>query len=137
MTYIQHRGMKALCRHQLDISMFSESCRCYLWQCDLTVSAWRATYNCRRSWLRIPMRLLGPTTQLDAMGSFSWWQEMASCGSVSCIIWYLHKCMYFRKLLLYWPLILAISSLVPLYPPSHYLVLPLQHPSPSIHNYLF
>lgn len=37
-------GAEALHRHQLNISMFNELCRCYLQQWGL-VSLWRATYS--------------------------------------------------------------------------------------------
>ena len=59
--------VEALCRHQLDLSMFSELCRCCFQQWYLTFCLWRATIVLATAWavLGIPMRPLWPKTQLD------------------------------------------------------------------------
>lgn len=60
-------GVKALCRQQLDLSIFTELCDSLLQQWILGVSLWKATYCLGNSLnrLEISMEPLWPTTQLN------------------------------------------------------------------------
>lgn len=86
----QNIGMKVLCRHYIDLSMFNELCRCRIQQWGLAVSLWREICSLDNSLdcLGVPMRRFGPTTQLDVInpstGSFIWRQEMARWGCLLC-----------------------------------------------------
>ena len=63
-------GVKALGRHQLDFSMFSEIYRHCLHQEGLTVSLWIATDNFGNSLYCLAIKPLWPTTRLDVTHSW-------------------------------------------------------------------
>ena len=128
--------MKTPGRHQLEFSMFSELCRYCLQQRSLAISLWKANYivlavfwvffrDFRGTHLSNNSLRCDIILELEA----SLGDKRCSVGALSPILFHLdllHRCIYFRKLQLYyfsilplkWPLIRVLSSHIPFYIPS-------------------
>lgn len=145
--------MKALYRHQLHLSMFSELCRCYLQQYSLIISVWRATYSLGNSlvfwgdflWVPLANNSIrhNPFPGLEVLFGDEWYLVGAlSFPLFGDWIWmfkiyvYIYRSFYCIRIT-YDPSNRGppcISSLTPIFPSSPSLILPfwLSSPCPSI-----
>jgi len=112
-------GVKTLCRHQLDLYIFHELCRCCLQRRSLTLSLWIAPHNFGNSLgcFGLILGTLWPTTQLNVAQSCYWKLYLvkvtSSCDCLSCYLEFYLDCfhihIYFRKVLLYQVSIILIK----------------------------